>query len=172
MSNNTERELQLIVRAWEDKEFKQELLNNPKGVITRETGFKYPDEVEVRVLAESSNIRYLVLPASDLSHEKRQEAINQLREGQSGEFSHIKIRSIEDTDFRKNLISQPKDVIGHTIGIRIPEETDIRVVEEEKNIRYLILPWHPELAEDEKLSEEALEAVAGGACWFTSVVIH
>ena len=48
----------------------------------------------------------------------------------------------------------------------------ITVLEEQTNIRYLVLPWSPDVFEDGELSEEALEAVAGGALFTPSTMVH
>ncbi|MBD2526765.1 NHLP leader peptide family RiPP precursor [Nostoc sp. FACHB-133] len=169
MTSEINRDEQLIVRAWEDQEFKQELLSNPKAVIERELGEKFPEEVEVRMLAETANIRYLILPPANIAPEKRQEVVKLIRESETGALTELKIRSVEDNTFRQMLLNKPNTVIEHELGIDTLEGIDIRVVEEERNIRYLILPWHPELLESGELSEEALEAVAGGICWISSI---
>jgi hypothetical protein len=167
MTSEINRDEQLIVRAWEDQEFKQELLENPKTVIERELGHKFPEGVEVRILAETANIRYLILPPANMDSEKRQEVVKLIRENETGAFSELKIRSVEDNTFRQILLNNPNTIIERELGISTLEGIDIRVVEEESNITYLVLPWHPELFESGELSEEALEAVAGGLCWFT-----
>jgi hypothetical protein len=162
MIDETNQQEQIIVRAWEDEEFKQNLVSNPKAAIEQELGEKFPEGVEVRVLQETANTRYLVLPPANLTAEERQEVLQQLREGEAGAFSALIIRSIEDDAFRQELLSQPNTVIERELGITLPEGTAVRVVEEERNIRYLVLPQRPDSLEDDELSEEALEAVAGG----------
>lgn len=62
MSQRAELEQKLIERAWEDETFKQELINNPKAVINRETGQQLPENIEVEVLQETANKAYFVLP--------------------------------------------------------------------------------------------------------------
>lgn len=172
MTGMISRDEQLIIRAWEDEAFKQELLTNPKAVIEQELGETIPEEIEIRILAEGPNIRYLVLPPANMTAEKRQQVLEQIRDRETGGFSALKIRSIEDDAFRQDLLNQPKAVIEQELGISLLEEIDIRIVEEKENVKYFILPWHPELLEEGELSEEALEAVAGGAfCWFSSCVI-
>lgn len=52
----------LISKAWKDEAFKQELLSNPKAVISRELGTQIPDNVEVKVLEETPTSLYLALP--------------------------------------------------------------------------------------------------------------
>ena len=58
----TEMETRLITKAMEDEAFKQELMSNPKAVIARESGQKWPDSVDIEVLEQTPNKLYLVLP--------------------------------------------------------------------------------------------------------------
>ena len=55
-------EAQLIERAMKDETFRQELLHDPKGVVTRELGIQIPGNIDVQVLQESPSTVYLVLP--------------------------------------------------------------------------------------------------------------
>lgn len=57
-----EFEQNLIQRAWEDENFKQELLSNPKAVFARESGEEIPTNLEIEVIQETGNKVYLVLP--------------------------------------------------------------------------------------------------------------
>lgn len=153
---------QIVTRTWEDEAFKQELVNNPKPVIEQATGEKLPEGLVIRVVQQTSNIRYLQLPsASDMTAEERQQTINELRQG-AGEFSSVIVRAIEDDAFKQELVSQPNAVIERELGITLPEGAEIRVLEQEDNIRYLILPMQPDSLDGDELSEEQLEAVAGG----------
>ena len=57
---------QVIARAWKDEAYKQELLNDPKGVLGRELariapGATLPEQVQIHVLEETPTTRYLVL---------------------------------------------------------------------------------------------------------------
>jgi len=55
-------EIKLITRAWKDEAFARELKSNPKAVVERELSVKLPANVEVKVLEETPNTIYLVLP--------------------------------------------------------------------------------------------------------------
>ena len=57
-----ELEQKLVEKAWEDETFKQELINNPKAVINRETRQQLPEELEIVVLQETANKAYLIFP--------------------------------------------------------------------------------------------------------------
>ncbi|GET37478.1 NHLP leader peptide family RiPP precursor [Microseira wollei] len=62
MNTRFEFERQLIERALEDENFKQELLSNPKAVYARESGEEMPTDLEIEVIRETANKVYLVLP--------------------------------------------------------------------------------------------------------------
>jgi len=69
-------ELKLIKRAWQDEKFAQELRSNPKAVFEREVGSQLPANVNVKVVEETAETIYLVLPekpgagASELSEQQ------------------------------------------------------------------------------------------------------
>ena len=60
--NRRDLEMQLITKAWKDDAFAQELKSNPQAVLERELGGKLPEGVEVKVVEESQNTIYLVIP--------------------------------------------------------------------------------------------------------------
>ena len=62
MNTRFEFEQKLIQQAWEDENFKQELLSNPKAVFAKESGEKLPSDLEIEAIQETPNKVYLVLP--------------------------------------------------------------------------------------------------------------
>lgn len=67
--NRQQIEERIIAKSWQDEAFKQELLNKPKAVLSREIGQPLPDDVEIRVVEETPNIVYLVLPMKPITPE-------------------------------------------------------------------------------------------------------
>jgi hypothetical protein len=63
-------------------------------------------------------------------------------------------RSLEDDAFRLRLLEE--------LGIQLPAEVQVRVVEETADTIYLVLPSASPLGESGELSDRELEAVAGG----------
>mgnify|MGYP000370772129 CR=1 FL=1 len=65
MSNTamTRKDLEenLIVKAWKDSSFKQELISEPKVALAKE-GIVLPDSIEVKVVEETPNVLYFVIP--------------------------------------------------------------------------------------------------------------
>jgi len=57
-----EFESKLILKAWENGDFRKEMLADPKKVLERETGQKIPESVEISTLEETGNKIYFVIP--------------------------------------------------------------------------------------------------------------
>ena len=66
MADQTTRrdfELQLIEKAWKDETFRQALRMDPQGTVESVLGGKLPAGVQMKLLEESADTFYLVLPA-------------------------------------------------------------------------------------------------------------
>jgi Nitrile hydratase, alpha chain len=87
--SRTEVERRLMKRSLEDEEFRQSLLADPKGTMEHELGSRLPESVEVRVVEESAQTIYLVLPSAS-------------RVGQGGELSD---QELEDVSGGKSAVS-------------------------------------------------------------------
>ena len=61
-----------------------------------------------------------------------------------------------DKDFKKALVDNPKGTLGK-LGVQVPENVEVKVVEESANVVYLVLPYNPD-----ELTDEQLNTVAGG----------
>jgi Nitrile hydratase, alpha chain len=59
-----EVERMVIEKSLRDESFRQRLLDDPKGIIEQEMGRRLPEGVEVRVIEESADTIYLVLPSA------------------------------------------------------------------------------------------------------------
>jgi hypothetical protein len=59
-----EVERTLVQRSMEDEDFRQRLLDDPKGAVEQELGSRLLEGVEVRAVEESAQIIYLVLPSA------------------------------------------------------------------------------------------------------------
>ena len=58
-----ELEQEIIKKAWEDDNFKKDLMDKPHEAIAR-FGVHVPKQVEVKVVEESAKVVYLVLPVN------------------------------------------------------------------------------------------------------------
>jgi hypothetical protein len=62
--SRAEMERKLIERSLQAEEFRQRLLADPKGTIEHDLGARLPESIEVRVVEESADTIYLVLPSA------------------------------------------------------------------------------------------------------------
>jgi hypothetical protein len=72
-------------------------------------------------------------------------------------------RSLQDDAFRQRLLEDPRAAMEQELGVRLPEEVQVRAVEETADTIYLVLPSASRVGEGEELSDRELGAVAGGA---------
>lgn len=54
--------VQIIKKAWADPAFKQSLLTDPKGAINAAFGIELPGDIELKVVAETTALYYLIIP--------------------------------------------------------------------------------------------------------------
>lgn len=149
---------QLLERVQTDVAFKQELLNNPKAVLSKE-GAKIPEGLEIKALEDTVNNRYIVLPSrNDMTADEYEEMSKQLTQAEDG-LSQLMGRAMQDEAFKQQLLSNTKAVLEKELGEKMPENLELKILEQTDNTRYIVLPMN---AESEELSDEELESVAGG----------
>jgi hypothetical protein len=71
-------------------------------------------------------------------------------------------RSLQDDDFRRRLLEDPKAAVEQELGRRLPEGVQVRAVEETPDTIYLVLPSSSPVGEGGEISDRELEEVAGG----------
>lgn len=62
LAKRSEFEQRLIMKAWEDETFRQELLTNPKAVFAREAGQQIPEGFAIEIIEETPGTIKMVLP--------------------------------------------------------------------------------------------------------------
>jgi hypothetical protein len=82
--HRAEVERTLVQRSLQDEDFRQRLLDDPKGVVEQELGRELPEGVEVRVVEESADTIYLVLPSTSPLGGQGGELSDQELEGVAG----------------------------------------------------------------------------------------
>jgi len=137
----------IAVRAWEDSEFKEELLKNPKVVIEGETGDKIPEGLEIQVVEDTLTTRHLILPRQGtivLESGETEPA------GTDDPLSEVITKAVEDSSFRERLISNPNAVVAEELGVELPEGAEIRVIEQQDNLRYFVIPFSPDWEQEQE----------------------
>lgn len=76
----------------------------------------------------------------------------------SRKFGEVIARTLHDEAFKKQLLANPKAVLTRE-GLVIPEEVEIRAVQNTDRLVHLPLPPKP----PDELSDDALEQVSGGS---------
>jgi len=71
-------------------------------------------------------------------------------------------KATKDETFRANLLSSPKETLETELGISIPDAINVKVLEEDKNSFYLVLPPIINPETEDELTEAELEMVSGG----------
>jgi hypothetical protein len=71
-------------------------------------------------------------------------------------------RSLEDEDLRQRLLDDPKGTIEQELEIQLPENIEVRALEESAETIYLVLPSASRVGQGGELSDQELEDVSGG----------
>ena len=78
-------------------------------------------------------------------------------------------KSLEDDSLRQRLLDDPKGALEEELGTQLPDNIEVRAVEETADTIYLVLPSaSTDAQEASELSDRELETVAGGAPGGTS----
>ena len=76
MQTAEEMRAHLTSRAAEDADFRQQLIADPKGVISQELGVTIPDSMEIKVHESDIQTVHLALPVTGDMTEEQLEAIS------------------------------------------------------------------------------------------------
>lgn len=91
MQEAARQNAQLMAKVWSDDQFKQRLINDPRAVL-QEQGIDAPRGVEVRVVENTANIVYLVLPpqpSEEISDEQLEQVAGGNTLGSAGSVSSV-----------------------------------------------------------------------------------
>ncbi|MEM6752051.1 MAG: NHLP leader peptide family RiPP precursor [Cyanobacteria bacterium P01_C01_bin.38] len=50
-------------------------------------------------------------------------------------------KAFQDTSFKKELIENPKMAIAQSFGVQLPVDIEVRVLQEDEKILYVVLPY-------------------------------
>ena len=120
-----EQEAQLIFRAWQDDEFKQELLDNPKEIWQQEFPDTSLDGINIQILEETITTLYLVVPWQDQAF--KDELLRSPQKTWKREFGTSRlqgrvIRVYEETDRQIYLVMPVNSLEG------IPRREHLRLM--------------------------------------------
>lgn len=76
-------------------------------------------------------------------------------------LQQLRTKACNDLDFREQLKRSPKDTLSEMLNISLPDNLEIRVLEDSNQVIHLVLPP----ANSKGLSAEDLESVTGGSGW-------
>ena len=149
---------QLVARTWSDTAFKARLLADPAAVLAQE-GIPVPPGTEVRVHEDSPTLVHLALPPKP-SGELADALAAQAQMNPYGQrYLELAARAWADPAFKARLLAEPKAALAEQ-GIEYPPGVAVEVHESTPATVHLALPPAP----SEELSDEQLDAVAGGDC--------
>lgn len=177
LTSRKDLEIHLITRALKDENFKQELVANPKEVIEQELGTKLPKQLEIKVLEETEDTLYMVLPCNPyegISEEELKNLVGMtyedvaqwVLEQQKGTFlddsqsTKILSRAWKDQTFKQEFMNNSKTVIEQELGAaNILQDIEFQVLEETINNIYLVVPKSGDalFSEDIVNAEDVLE---------------
>ncbi|MEH1770606.1 NHLP leader peptide family RiPP precursor [Nostoc sp.] len=75
--------------------------------------------------------------------------------------ARIIAKAWKDEAYKQELLSNPRSVIGREFGVEFPSDVNVQILEENPTSLHFVLPMSP-VAIAQELSEEQLEAIAGG----------
>jgi hypothetical protein len=76
--------------------------------------------------------------------------------------ARIIAKAWKDEAYKQELLTNPKAAIEREFGVEFPADVNVQVLEENSTSLHFVLPMSP-VAIAQELSEEQLEAIAGGA---------
>jgi hypothetical protein len=73
-------ELDIIIKAWRDEAFRQQLLKDPKKAIEKEFDIQIPSDMKISVHEESEHSIHLIVPSVPSGFSSEELSDNELRE--------------------------------------------------------------------------------------------
>jgi hypothetical protein len=80
-------------------------------------------------------------------------------------MSKLVHKAWEDEAFKKELLANPRAAFEKETGVKIPANVEVQALEESAEKLYIVIPMQPGASRKHRLTDEELDAVAGGVSW-------
>jgi hypothetical protein len=155
----------VLDQAAQDDEFRARLLRDTRGTLGATLAGMLPQDVDVRVVEDDTNVRHIVLPYAARPVEEEIAALSELADATPA-VRALYTRAFREPEFRASVLRDPRPVLEELLrveGQQLPKGIMFRAVEETEKVRYIVLPPSIAAEAEEELSDNDLDLVAGGA---------
>lgn len=127
-----------IAQAVHDPKFRKQSIDRPKETLAT-LGIQLPPECEVTVVESTAGQTFLVLPIkTDREVEIVRSGLNSGRSLRAIR-SQVILKAWEEPDYKTQLLTDPKTVLIDA-GFQIPDRTTVKVLENDAEHLYLVIP--------------------------------
>jgi len=167
----------LIERAWQEPQFQQQLIEQPRKTLETALNIKIPVGINYQILKDSITDYHLVLPyvPNNSSTEQKQKIYQQAANNYDPSWQTELVRLFEQAEnpaIRQALLKNPKAYLSSFLEINLPEQLNIYLFEDNIEQRYLVLPHNLQnknRRSAQELNEYNLAILAGGISSITRV---
>jgi len=119
----------LLAQAAKDPHFREELVAQPEVVLQRDFGVTFSETCHIRVLEESDDAVYVLIPRTLV-----------LSDGEQDIATQVVSRAVRDPEYRARLMADPRGSLAAAFGIDFPEEIEISVLADSPEEIHIVLP--------------------------------
>ena len=118
----------LVAKAWSDPEFRTRLLEHPKETVI-ESGFVPEHNADIIVLENTSEVQHMVVCTLCSCYPT-------MLLGPPPDW-------YKSFSYRSRAVTEPRKVMSE-FGLELEKETEVRVVDSNSELRFLVIPRRPE----------------------------
>tara|TARA_B100000029_G_scaffold477463_1_gene522545 strand:- start:275 stop:955 length:681 start_codon:yes stop_codon:yes gene_type:complete len=162
----------VVAKYWQDEDFQELATSSPREAIVgliaeRAPEFSLPDDLEIHIEHETAEQLFIIVPNKIEDPKTEISDVDKTSMGRKDVEHVIASRASADPDFKQSLQLDPKATLTSALqeldpNMSLPDNLTVSLIEESENQVYLVVPPNPADLEDVELTEEQLEAVAGG----------
>jgi len=162
----------VLEKAMRDQTFRQTLRQTPHAAIEQELGVTVPAGKTVQVVDVEAQTLTLVLPqppadwpaglsleAATARFQRELPDTGEVHRRIAERQAQLIAKAWQDHTFKQNLLRDAKTTVSQELGVTLPEDLHMHCVADDDEHQYLLIP---PVMEGTELSDEQLEAVAGG----------